>query len=165
MRHQIPKPKCSSFRYRVVFAQSIEAMQVLSWEWRCRWRAISNFIAYSGVTYIRGLTVVEMWQLFLSRVTLVSNISFVNVKSIQWRHSERDGVSNHQPHDCLLNCLFRQRWKKHQSSASLAFVQWPVNSPHKGPETRKMFPFDDVIMFCYFLAFTTYYDGALHLLV
>ena len=41
--------------------------------------------------------------------------------------------------------------KKHQRSASLAFVwgihQWPVNSPHKGPVTRKIFPFDDVIMF------------------
>ena len=39
---------------------------------------------------------------------------------------------------------------KHQSSASLAFVwgihRWWVNSPHKGPVTRKMFPFDDVIM-------------------
>ena len=39
---------------------------------------------------------------------------------------------------------------KHQSSASLAFVQgihrWPVNSLHKGPVMRKMFPFDDVIM-------------------
>ena len=39
---------------------------------------------------------------------------------------------------------------KHQSSTSLAFVQgihrWPVNSPHKKPTTRKMFPFDDVIM-------------------
>ena len=37
-----------------------------------------------------------------------------------------------------------------QSSASLAFVQGihrrPVNSPHKWPVTRKMFPFDDVIM-------------------
>ena len=37
-----------------------------------------------------------------------------------------------------------------QSYASLAFVQGihrrPVNSPHKGPVTRKMFPFDDVIM-------------------
>ena len=28
--------------------------------------------------------------------------------------------------------------RKHQSSSSLAFVRWPVNSPHKGPETRKM---------------------------
>ena len=40
--------------------------------------------------------------------------------------------------------------RKHQSSASLAFVRgihrWPVNSPHKGPVTRKMFPFGDVIM-------------------
>ena len=39
---------------------------------------------------------------------------------------------------------------KHQSSASLTFVwgihRGPVNSPHKWPVTRKMFPFDDVIM-------------------
>ena len=41
--------------------------------------------------------------------------------------------------------------RKRQSSASLAFVRGihrgPVNSPHKWPATRKMFPFDDVIMF------------------
>ena len=37
---------------------------------------------------------------------------------LQWCHKGRDGVSNHQPHDCLLNRLFRQRI--HQSSASLA---------------------------------------------
>ena len=40
--------------------------------------------------------------------------------------------------------------RKPQSSASLAFVRGthrrPVNSPHKGPVTRKMFPFDEVIM-------------------
>ena len=40
--------------------------------------------------------------------------------------------------------------RKHQSSASLAFVwgihQWPVNSLHKWPVTWKMLPFDDVIM-------------------
>ena len=40
--------------------------------------------------------------------------------------------------------------RKHQSSTSLVFVRgihrWPVISPHKGPVTRKMFPFDDVIM-------------------
>ena len=40
--------------------------------------------------------------------------------------------------------------RKHQNSVSLAFVggihRWPVNSPHKGPVTRKMFPFGDVIM-------------------
>ena len=40
--------------------------------------------------------------------------------------------------------------RKHQSSASLAVVRgihwWSVNSPHKGPVTRKIFPFDDVIV-------------------
>ena len=40
--------------------------------------------------------------------------------------------------------------RKHQRSASLAFVRGihrrPVNSLHKWPVTRKMFPFDDVIM-------------------
>ena len=40
--------------------------------------------------------------------------------------------------------------RKHQSSASVAFVrgihQWPLNSPHKWPVTRNMSPLDDVIM-------------------
>ena len=40
--------------------------------------------------------------------------------------------------------------RKYQSSASLAFVRliqrWPVNTPHKGPLTRKMFPFDGVFV-------------------
>ena len=40
--------------------------------------------------------------------------------------------------------------RKHQSSAPPAFVleihRSPVNSLHKGPVTRKMFPFDDAIM-------------------
>ena len=43
--------------------------------------------------------------------------------------------------------------RKHQSSAPLAFVRgihrWPVNSMHKWPVMRKMFPFDDVIMLWY----------------
>ena len=45
--------------------------------------------------------------------------------------------------------------RKHQSTASLAFVRgihrWPVNSPHKGPVTQKKFPFDDVIMLTTYL--------------
>ena len=47
--------------------------------------------------------------------------------------------------------------RKHQSSASLAFVmgihRWPVNFPHKGRVTRKMFPFHDVIMCSCFIHF------------
>ena len=69
---------------------------------------------------------------------------------LQWRHNERDGVSNHQPYDCLLMRLFRQRSKKTSKLRVTGFVRgihrWPVNSPHKGPVTRKMFPFDDIFM-------------------
>ena len=63
--------------------------------------------------------------------------------------------------------------RKHQSSASLAFVRgilrWPVNSPHRGPVTRKMFPFDDVIMdvgnighlrWGFSLPWTSFYQGS-----
>ena len=58
--------------------------------------------------------------------------------------------------------------RKHQSSASLVFVRGihrgPLNSPHKWPVTRKMFPFDDVIMFeskfsevCFWAAHTSHH--------
>ena len=70
--------------------------------------------------------------------------------SLQWHHNERDDVSNHRRLDCSLNRLFRRRAKKASSSASLAFVRGihrsPLDSPHKGPVTRKIFPFDDVII-------------------
>ena len=72
------------------------------------------------------------------------------LRALQWRHNGHDSVSNHQPDGCLLNCLFRCRSKKTSNSASPAFVRGihrgPGNSPHKGPVTRKMFPFDDVNM-------------------
>ena len=51
--------------------------------------------------------------------------------------------------------------RKHQSSASLAFVRGihrrPGNSPHKGPVTRKMFPMDDVIMKMRIVGYPTLY--------
>ena len=69
---------------------------------------------------------------------------------LQWRHNDPDGVSNHQHHGCLLNRLFRRRSKKTSklrvTGLCVGKSPGPVNSPHKGPVTRKMFPFDDVIM-------------------
>ena len=79
--------------------------------------------------------------------------------ALQWRHNEHGVVSDHQPNDCLLNCLFRQRSKKTSklcitglcvgnSPIGFCVENSPitVNFPHKGPVTRKMFQFDDVIM-------------------
>ena len=86
------------------------------------------------------------------KVSVFGRQEWITNSTLQWRHNELDGVSNHQPRDCLLYSTIYSRadQRKHQSSASLAFVwgihRWPVNSPHKGSVTRKMFPFDDVII-------------------
>ena len=39
-------------------------------------------------------------------------VFFVIIKPLRWRHNELDGVSDHQPHDCLLNRLFGRRSKR-----------------------------------------------------
>ena len=53
--------------------------------------------------------------------------------------------------------------RKYQNSASLVFVRGihrgPVNSPHKGPVTRKMSPFDDVIMWMVFVPVVSMVTG------
>ena len=61
--------------------------------------------------------------------------------ALQWRHNGHNGVSNHQPHDCLLNPLPRRRSKKTSKLRVTGFC-----AGNKWPVTRKMFPFDDVIM-------------------
>ena len=69
---------------------------------------------------------------------------------LHWRHNDHDDVSNHQPHGCLLNRLSGRRSKKTSKLrvTGLCAGNSPgsVSSPHKWPVTRKMFPFDDVIM-------------------
>ena len=80
--------------------------------------------------------------------------------TLQLRHNERDGVSSHQYHDCLLNRYSGTDERKHQSSAinglCAGIHRSPVNSPYKGPRMRKMFPFDDIIMFCVLHMFSIY---------
>ena len=79
--------------------------------------------------------------------------------ALQWGHNERDGALNHQPHDCLLNRLFRLRAKKTSKFRVIGPREGnsPVTSefPAQRPVTRKLFPFHDVIM-----AWTN--DGLVH---
>ena len=76
-----------------------------------------------------------------------------SLTTLRWRHNELDGVSDHQPHDCLLNRSFRRiskkTWKLRFTGLCEGNSPGPVNSPHKRPVMRKMFPFDDVIMKVY----------------
>ena len=74
---------------------------------------------------------------------------FINLPTLRWEYSLQWCNNEHLT-------MFTQPFiqgpdqQKHQSSMSIAFVKgihcWPVNSLHKGPVRRKIFPFDDVIM-------------------
>ena len=70
--------------------------------------------------------------------------------TLEWRHNERESVSNHQLLDGLLNRLSRRRSKKTSKLCVTGLCEGnlPVNGefPRKGPITRKMFSFDDVMM-------------------
>ena len=65
--------------------------------------------------------------------------------TLQWPHKGRDGVSNHQPHDCLFERRSKKASKLRVTGLCAGIHRGPVNSPHKGPVTRKMFLFDDGI--------------------
>ena len=105
---------------------------------------------------------VYLWDIYAKRVLFTMKKSHfifwadTHQDPLQWRHNDHDGVWNHQPHGCLLNRLFRRRLKKTSrlrvTGLCVGNSPGPVNSPHKGPVTRKMFPFDDVIMISLFLA-------------
>ena len=83
-----------------------------------------------------------MWNIFI-KLTMGLIMDY----TLQWRHDERNGVSNHQCPDCLLNRLFRRRSKNTSKLCvtGLYAGNSPV-TPHKELVTRKMFLFNDVIM-------------------
>ena len=89
-----------------------------------------------------------IWNNLRCHILVIS--LYMSYLPLHWRHKDRDGVSNHQPHDCLLNLLFRRRSKKTSklrvTGLCVGNSPGPVNSPHKGPVTRKIFPFDVFIM-------------------
>ena len=146
----------------------IQWSQALSREWRCTWSSadrrcsnyswvIDNYIAYSGASYIRDLAVIRIRRAAASinHVTqghcatqYPNRISgLFQHSTLQWRHNGCDGVSNHRRIDCLLNCLFRRRWKKTPKLHITGLFEGnsPGIPPHKRP-TREIFPFEDVIM-------------------
>ena len=102
---------------------------------------------------------------FHGSIFFVMGVPFRRKGAVRCRYNAVDFLQNHYG-DIIMDAIASQitsltivysivysdaDQRKHQSSASLAFVRGihrgPVNSPHKWPVTRKMFPFDDVIMY------------------
>ena len=115
---------------------------------------IRQSLSYLSWCYIQQQKIYAWWE--SNGLTLQSegklhriheNHEYIR-SSLRWRINGRDGVSNHQHHDCLLNSLFGRRSKQTSMFriTGLCAGNSPVNFPHKWPVTGKMFPFDDVIM-------------------
>ena len=100
----------------------------------------------SGTINFISLTKRKAWATHWSVVRNLQ-VCTIHTDPLHWRHSDHDSVSNHQPHGCLVNRVFRRRSKK---TSKLSVTGLCVrNSPgpvNKGPVTREMLPFDDVIM-------------------
>ena len=67
-------------------------------------------------------------------------------KTLQWRHNGSDGVSNHRRPDCLLNRLFRHRWKLRVIGLCEGNSPATGEFPTQRASNAEIFPFDDAIM-------------------
>ena len=70
--------------------------------------------------------------------------------TLQWRNNEHDGVWNHRHLDftqAFAQAQIKKTLKLRVTGLCEGIHRWPVNSPHKGSLMRKMFQFDDVIIF------------------
>ena len=140
---------CPYFRYKMVhcgifvrcilgFVRRVYLIQVLLLVWHSQ--SPICYHTYSNITLVRDLS--------KEVVGVIHTIPY-------WGHHYHDvimGAMASQITSPTIVCstLYCANQRKHQSSASLALVRgihrWPVNSPHKWPVARKMFPYDDVIM-------------------
>ena len=64
-------------------------------------------LEWSGTAQDHGLR--PSVHVYVLMVLAALDSASLSHETLQWRNNERDGVSNHQPHDCLLNRLFRHR--------------------------------------------------------
>ena len=76
------------------------------------------------------------WLLFRINVSLHNWLIRFWLGALRWRHNGRDGVSNHQTHDCLLNRLFGRRSKK--TSKLRVTGLCAGNSPETGEFSAQM---------------------------
>ena len=77
-------------------------------------------------------------------------MALLGLNALRWCHNEHDGVSNHQPYDCLFNRLFRRRrkWTSKFRVTGLCERNSLVNGeiPAQIVSNAEMFPLDDVMM-------------------
>ena len=98
------------------------------------WRHMS--VVVSQISHNSTLFLINCSNLQLKSPHPIGGSTSHRTKKLQWRHNGRDSVSNHQPHDCLLNLLFRRRSKK--SSKLRLTGLYAGNSPGTGEFPAQM---------------------------
>ena len=82
-----------------------------------RMHAPLGFNELSPWTQVYGYHHISMWAIWMWYIHFSNNSSkkmhttLINI-SLRWRHNDHAGVSNHQPHGCLFNRLYRRTSKK-----------------------------------------------------
>ena len=111
-----------TFLWRLWLSQLSHAMM-------SRWWAMANLKIHDGISLWRPVLGLLSWYPifgsnncnsfedwvpndFIYGWPISECVAEIPTSLLQWRHNERNGVSNHQPHDRLLNRLFRRRSKK-----------------------------------------------------
>ena len=137
------------------------------WEWS------HLVVCHASTRQLKQNDIIKLIRLYIQQMAFCASkklryeVSFHNIEvrsaRIQWRsalaalvcalqsrHNRHDGLANHRRLDCVLNRLFRRRSKKTSKLRVTGLCEGnsPVSGeyPHKGPVTRKIFPFDDAIM-------------------
>ena len=128
---------CNVYHTQADFLDVHQCCNIVNW-------ALRNIIQWNGKRKLYNFVQENAFE------NIVCKMAPTLSQPLHWRHNERDGVSNRQPHDCLFNCLFRRRSKKTSKLrvTGLCKGNSPVTGelPEKRPVTQEMLPFDDVIM-------------------
>ena len=149
---------CNVFKINRAFADglTLQYLRTVSW-WRHQMETFPRYWPFvRGIHWspVNSPQKVQWRWVFMFYLICTWTNSLANNgdagDSLQWHHNERDGVSIISLTIVYSTVYSGADQGKHKNFASLAFVRgiyrWPVNSPHKGSVTRKMFPFDDVII-------------------
>ena len=99
----------------------------------CTFQPMLWTLSFHENWWIEASILHSIWYQFFrdtGTALFITHWGWVTHLSLQWRHNGRNNVSNHQPHHCLLNRLFRRRSKKTSKLRVIGICA--VNSPVTG---------------------------------
>ena len=85
---------------------------IMKWFQKFGFEALRTLLTDGCIKNYQYVTHHECQRAFVTQISRIADVSLMYSWSLQFRLNERDGVSDHQPHHCLLNRLFSRKSKK-----------------------------------------------------